>query len=890
MSNMRGGSIIGGYKATHLGNLLNHLKAVLYKGVGSGCGIDVDTVDGKHAGDFQVAGSYAAATHTHTKSQISDFPTSLPANGGNAETLGGHTASYFASTTYADNAAFNEIMALHIRNGEEAYSTIEGNNCRATADAAHAEGYQTWATGYNAHTEGESTHGGAKNSHAEGYNSVAYGQNCHAEGSYTLACIGKIYQIISRNNTAKTLTLDQIEGLTVNSYVMIKAGEEDFYIKSSIYVKITNISNFTITVSTTDSIDHWLYVIQLQTPTVVMSAHSEGTDTLASASYSHAEGLSTISIGEGSHAEGKKTKAINSYSHAEGYNNASNGQSSHTEGEDNSASGLASHAEGDKTTASGNYSHTEGFGTVVGTATPMVLTATSLSCAHAEGNGTKASGNSSHAEGQQTKATANTSHAEGFNNISDGQSSHTEGEDNSASGLASHAEGDNTMATANYSHAEGSGSEANGIGSHAEANSITYGERSHAEGDNTTAEGNYSHVEGTNTHSYGMASHAEGFMTDAYGPNSHAEGCRTRSFDGVCKNVMSYDSGTNSVTIDNITGIFGTITKINVIMSDGTRRFDIPVTSVSGSTLTIVNSITVDGTWSLIIIPGSAESGAHAEGVRTLAVGVASHAEGYNTSSTGINSHAEGVGTAASSEGSHAEGSNCIAGGESSHAEGSVCETQGASSHAEGSNANANGNASHAEGNGTLTEGASSHAEGQGTIASGNYSHTEGLQTKTIGNGSHAEGYTSKAYGLNSHAEGNATASFSDKRYLIVLFDNTAKTITLNQSISSSYVNGKVIIFNSNNEIIGTFTVTTVNTTNKVTLYTGSTAIDSTWLYANFEQPNEVGGYPSHTEGTQTSAFYSSHAEGYKTIAAGLGSHAEGGGISFLNQRRRHLE
>lgn len=41
---------------------------------------DADTVDGKHASDF------AAASHTHTKSQITDFPTSLPANGGTADT------------------------------------------------------------------------------------------------------------------------------------------------------------------------------------------------------------------------------------------------------------------------------------------------------------------------------------------------------------------------------------------------------------------------------------------------------------------------------------------------------------------------------------------------------------------------------------------------------------------------------------------------------------------------------------------------------------------------------------------------------------------------------------------------------------------------------------
>ncbi len=41
----------------------------------------------------------ANASHTHTKSQITDFPTSLPANGGNADTVDGKHASDFATAT-----------------------------------------------------------------------------------------------------------------------------------------------------------------------------------------------------------------------------------------------------------------------------------------------------------------------------------------------------------------------------------------------------------------------------------------------------------------------------------------------------------------------------------------------------------------------------------------------------------------------------------------------------------------------------------------------------------------------------------------------------------------------------------------------------------------------
>lgn len=38
----------------------------------------------------------AQKVHTHTHSEITDFPTSLPANGGNADTLGGKQVSEFA--------------------------------------------------------------------------------------------------------------------------------------------------------------------------------------------------------------------------------------------------------------------------------------------------------------------------------------------------------------------------------------------------------------------------------------------------------------------------------------------------------------------------------------------------------------------------------------------------------------------------------------------------------------------------------------------------------------------------------------------------------------------------------------------------------------------------
>lgn len=64
-------------------------------------GGNADTVDGKHANDFAASNhthtaadiGAAASGHTHTKSQITDFPASLPANGGNSATVNGHTVA-----------------------------------------------------------------------------------------------------------------------------------------------------------------------------------------------------------------------------------------------------------------------------------------------------------------------------------------------------------------------------------------------------------------------------------------------------------------------------------------------------------------------------------------------------------------------------------------------------------------------------------------------------------------------------------------------------------------------------------------------------------------------------------------------------------------------------
>lgn len=100
--------------------------------------------------------------------------------------------------------------------------------------------------------------------------------------------------------------------------------------------------------------------------------------------------------------EGFGSTASGDFSHAEGYSTEASGKKSHAEGECSIASGVSSHAEGNSTTASGKCSHAEGSSTTAG------------ECSHAEGMNTLSEGKCSHAEGSNTEAKGKYSHASGF--------------------------------------------------------------------------------------------------------------------------------------------------------------------------------------------------------------------------------------------------------------------------------------------------------------------------------------------------------------------------------------------------------------------------------------------------------------------------------------------
>lgn len=66
---------------------------------------NADTLDGKHANEF------ANVEHTHSVSDITDFPTSLPANGGHAETANSATTAE-TSTNAERVCGYNVVISL----------------------------------------------------------------------------------------------------------------------------------------------------------------------------------------------------------------------------------------------------------------------------------------------------------------------------------------------------------------------------------------------------------------------------------------------------------------------------------------------------------------------------------------------------------------------------------------------------------------------------------------------------------------------------------------------------------------------------------------------------------------------------------------------------------
>ena len=336
-----------------------------------------DTVDGKHAADFATVESVdmlqtlvgstsvqsqistavgtitptsigaAEEDHVHNYNDLTNKPTSLPANGGNADTVDGKHASDFATAS--------DVATLQTLVGSTSVSS------QIATAIAGVSGPVRAGTGTSSVIEGDLTHNTASGnySHSEGRTTSAVGAGAHAEGGN-----------LSESGTGTMISLT----ISKDTYPMI--GDTDIVMEGSTAYGV--------------------------------ASHAEGTQTFAFGYNAHAEGERTRAMGKDSHAEGYSTIATGERSYAEGIVTLASGKASHVEGESSEATGNYSHAEGKEGMATGGGSHAEGW-----------ITTASGAYAHAEGLRTIASGEGSHAAGIGTVASRKAQCVFGYYNIED---------------------------------------------------------------------------------------------------------------------------------------------------------------------------------------------------------------------------------------------------------------------------------------------------------------------------------------------------------------------------------------------------------------------------------------------------------------------------------------
>lgn len=280
----------------------------------------------------------------------------------------------------------------------------------------------------------------------------------------------------------------------------------------------------------------------------------------------------------------------------------------------------------------------------------------------------------------------------------------------------------------------------------------------------------------------------------------------------------------------------------------------------------------------------------HAEGDNSVALGSDSHVEGYQTTTgpSAMGAHAEGNGTQSLGAASHSEGSSTIAKGNTSHAEGADTKANGVASHAEGNGTKGDGNYSHAEGNGTSAIGSSSHAEGYITIAQGDMSHAEGALTKAIGSHSHTEGSNNTTNAGNSHAEG-ANNTVNNSKYTAPSGGSSGSTGSTEPSepadfnIEEHYGEGGHAEGMYNNAYgYASHAEGAHNKSKAHYSHTEGQGNDASGEGAHAEGWGTIAsGAHSHSEGQGTKAIgVNAHAEGNGSKATGSGSHAEGSGTA----------
>ena len=513
--------------------------------------------------DAALAGK-ANTLHTHTKSEIIDFPISLPASDVSEWAKAATKPTYTASEVGADasgsaNAALTAAKAYTdteiagLINGAPTTLDTLGEIATAMSENQSVVEALNSAIGTKANASDLTTHtGNTSNPHsvtkaqvglgnvpnvstndqtptysdATTFETLTSGEKISvALGKIKLAITNLINHIANKSNphgvTKSQIGLGNVGNFKAVSTVAGQGLTEDekANARTNIGVGTSSFSGDYNDLSNKPVVDTALSSTSTNTVQnkVVNAALNEKAD---KSKYSD----TTINVGR------KADTTVGTCSTAEGQNTTASGDGSHAEGYNTTASGKYSHAEGSNYKPSG----TEVWSDRTVTISDVNYTISSSTAyginSHAEGTQSFAYGYSSHAEGRNADATGYTSHAEGTDTIASGGSSHAEGYSAKAFGDYSHAEGLMTKASGGSSHAEGTQTKAIGVNSHAEGVTTTAsGDSSHAEGKDTTASGVGSHAGGQNTTASGSLSFAHGYNVDANNDNEVAFGKYNKS-------------------------------------------------------------------------------------------------------------------------------------------------------------------------------------------------------------------------------------------------------------------------------------------------------------------------------------------------------------------------
>ena len=252
----------------------------------------------------QISDNETVENKTWSSSKIaSEIPTTLPANGGNSDTVNNHTVE----TDVPTDAVFTDTTYESVTQTED--------GLMSAADKAKLDGVEKGATKTLIDIELSSTSTNPVQNKV-----VTDALNNKADKS---------------KYSDTTINVGRKDGTTVGAYSTAEGRD-------------TTASGYTSHAEGQDTTASGYF------------SHAEGGRTIASGDFSHAEGDNTNASGNSSHSEGFEATASGPNSHAEGQDTTAEGINSHAEGSRTIASGDNSHAEGDNTTASNYASHASG--------------------------------------------------------------------------------------------------------------------------------------------------------------------------------------------------------------------------------------------------------------------------------------------------------------------------------------------------------------------------------------------------------------------------------------------------------------------------------------------------------------------------------------------------